>query len=182
MMMDRCHLKDPFPMCSLKIGDLQNIRNCLQHINKSNDWNKQGHLGHICHPRHKTAECKRTRITHKNLGRIHIKQQKAEQSARNRAGDRRKTIRHPNTHNRKERSYHDCHTAGKSIQTICQIRSVYGCYHNKIQRRNRKYAEFQIVPCPKRDLHIKPDIRIPHDIKYEDARHNDLPKHFLPCF
>ena len=73
-------------MRHLEIGNLQNDRKHFHKINKGENRNIQGKFRLQRHRHHETAECKRTRISHKNLCGIRIEYEKSQNSAEYRAG------------------------------------------------------------------------------------------------
>ena len=79
MMMDRRHLKETLSPSLFEVCDLYHDREHLDKIDQSDDRDKKRHLHHVRCSCHKAAKRQRSCISHKHLGRIYIKQQKAQQ-------------------------------------------------------------------------------------------------------
>ena len=63
---------------SLKPADLEDDRDCFHHENETNDYEEKLLLGTDCGHADSSPDCKRTGITHENLGWMTIKPEEAK--------------------------------------------------------------------------------------------------------
>jgi len=180
MMVDRRHLENSFSVCCLEIGYLDHNGQYLNKVDQSHQDNKQRHLHGISHTSHKTAQCQRTGVSHKYLGRIYIKQKEAHKAAYNRTGNRLHTTVHSKGNNSKKYCNNQGNTGSQSVKSVGKVYSVYCTDNRKKQYRNRKPSQIQIMSAPERDLHSQGYVGIIYKIKSKYSCHNNLQCHFLP--
>ena len=147
--MDRRHLENPLSPCTLKVGYLDNDRQHLYQINQSHQSDENRHLHHKCAGRHKASQSQRAGISHKHLGRIHIKQKKAEKTSHHSPGNGTDARVLADGHNRKEGRHQNRHTGAEAVKAVCEIYSIVRTQHDKKQSRykqnRRKFQEKAVV-------------------------------------
>ena len=124
MMVNRRHLEETFSSGLLEISDLNDNGKNLDEVNQTHHQNDPGHTEHIGRTCHETAQCQRTGVTHKYLGRMHIKEQEAQKCACHSCGHRLDAAAQRQGRDREENSYHSCHAGSQAVQTVGQVDSV----------------------------------------------------------
>ena len=137
MVMNRSHFKNPFSMCCLKIRYLHNHRQYLNQINQPDNGNKERHLHHKCAGRHKAAQSQRAGISHKNSGRIDIKQEKSQKTSYNSPGNGTDSAVFSQSYNGHKGCHQNRYTGTQAVKTVSEVYSIVCSQHDKKQKRHK---------------------------------------------
>lgn len=143
MVMDRCHPEKSFAAGPAEPGDLDDHRDHFDHVDKTDDRDKEGESEHVGDAGDKTAQGQGSGVSHKNLRRIGIVDQKAQQSPDHGRTGNNDTGGGGSGRDDKKDDRRDRHAGGQAVHAVRKVGPVDRAHRDEDHHDRVKDPEIQ---------------------------------------